>query len=198
MSLSVPEPLKRFIWDIQSMVELTESEREILFIGRDLMGRLVATDDWLPEAFARSDQRRSQQYLLFHDTLERFCVTSTVLGEGQSLLVRQDKVWEIFGVLRGSAARSPWRETTASTADAKLYERASVEVNASKNGGAFQLGNAGPAVAIVIHAYGGEIGAISRHALGDGGAVGEAIGQYANPEDAPAYDIFSIQTEIKD
>ena len=48
----VPEPLKRFIWDIQSMVELAESEREILVIGRDLMARLVARDDWLPDAFA--------------------------------------------------------------------------------------------------------------------------------------------------
>jgi hypothetical protein len=44
----VPATLKRFIWDIQSLVELAESEREILIIGRDLMARLIENDDWLP------------------------------------------------------------------------------------------------------------------------------------------------------
>jgi hypothetical protein len=40
----VPPALKRFIWDIQSKAELDEGKREILFIGRDLMSRLVASD----------------------------------------------------------------------------------------------------------------------------------------------------------
>jgi spore coat polysaccharide biosynthesis protein SpsF len=49
---AVPPALKRFIWDIQSMVELEASEREVLLIGRDLMARLLASDDGLPAIFA--------------------------------------------------------------------------------------------------------------------------------------------------
>ncbi|HEY8125763.1 MAG TPA: hypothetical protein VIF88_10120, partial [Methylocystis sp.] len=58
----VPPALRRFIWDIQSMVELAESEREILLIGRDLMARLFTTDDWLPTVFAVPNPAGSQQF----------------------------------------------------------------------------------------------------------------------------------------
>jgi predicted metal-dependent enzyme (double-stranded beta helix superfamily) len=102
MRAPVPPPLKRFIWDIQSMVELAESEREILVIGRDLMARLVASDDWLPEDFAVPDETQYQQYLLYGDGLERFSVVSTVFHGGQAMPVCQDRVWEIRGLLRGS------------------------------------------------------------------------------------------------
>jgi hypothetical protein len=97
-----PAPLRRFIWDIQSMVELAESEREILVIGRDLMAQLVAGDDWLPLAFARPDDGGCRHYLLYGDGLDRFAVVSTVLQGAQAMLVRQDGVWEIF---RPSARR---------------------------------------------------------------------------------------------
>lgn len=202
MSMIVPAPLKRFIWDIQSMIELAESEREILFIGRDLMRRLVASDDWLPEAFARPDERQGQPYLLYSDSLERFCVTSTVLREGQSMIVRQDKAWEIFGVLRGAVVRAHRSESgvgTATTDNEKSYAPASVDASLSNTrGSAIQWANVGAQVAIGVHVYGGDIGAISRYAPARAGAIGEPLAHYANPEDAPGFDIWSIQTQIKD
>ncbi len=109
MGVPVPAPLKRFIWDIQSMVELAESEREILVIGRDLMARLVASDDWLPVAFASPGATQCRPYLLYGDDLERFCVVSTVLDGAQAMLVCQHGVWEILGLLRGAMRRQRLR-----------------------------------------------------------------------------------------
>src|SRR6266540_1488709 len=101
MTEPVHPTLKRFIWDIQSVVELAESEREILVIGRDLMARLVAVDDWLPAAFAASGDAQCRHYLLYFDGQERFSVVAAVYHGGQAAPVCQNDVWEIFGVLRG-------------------------------------------------------------------------------------------------
>jgi hypothetical protein len=49
------------------MVELDDGVREILFIGRDLMNRLVASDDWLPAAFGASGCSQ-----LYRDGMARF------------------------------------------------------------------------------------------------------------------------------
>jgi len=203
MSVTVPAPLKRFIWDIQSMVELAESEREILVIGRDLMARLVASDDWLPAAFAHSDERQSRHYLLYRDALDRFSVVGSVLRGEQTVLIHQDKVWEIFGLLRGSIARSHPPDAGVArtpTGSAKIFEPRTVDTLASKIGPPrVQLFNAlDTGVSIGIHVYGGDIGAISRFAIEADGAAGELIEGYANSDEAPAYDIWSIQTEICD
>ena len=74
----VPAALRRFIWDIQSMVELAESEREILLIDRDLMARLIATDDWLPSVFAVPNLAGGQQFQIYHDGLERFALPAAL------------------------------------------------------------------------------------------------------------------------
>ena len=101
----VPAALRRFIWDIQSMVELAESEREILLIGRDLMARLIATDDWLPTAFAVPNPAGGQQFQIYRDGLERFSVVCTVLWGGAFVAISQPSIWEIAGVLRGAVTR---------------------------------------------------------------------------------------------
>ena len=62
-----------------------------------------------------------------------------------------------------------------------------------------QLSNAlGEGVSIGIHVYGGDIGAITRYVHNTDGVAGDLISDYANAENAPAYDIHSIQTEILD
>jgi 3-mercaptopropionate dioxygenase len=197
MTTLVPPPLKRFIWDIQSMVELAESEREILLIGRDLMGRLVATDDWIPDAFSLPGESRAAHYLLYRDALERFLVGCTVLRAGQATLTRQDKAWEIFGLLRGAVVRSG--AGAEAPANAKAHRAGGLDAKASTKGeAAVKLANPDAPISIAIHVYGGDIGALSRFALAGDGAAGEPMAQYANPDDAPAYDIWSIQTKIDD
>jgi predicted metal-dependent enzyme (double-stranded beta helix superfamily) len=181
----VPPALKRFIWDIQSMVELADSEREILLIGRDLMTRLVAEDDWLPDAFAAAPPGEARQYQLYSDGMERFSVVASVIPAGAALAIEQPGVWEIIGALRGTPARSLVGGTP------RELPRGAVEAFRSSGDAAVRL--AGAEAAIAIHVYGGEIGRLIRRS----GATGEPMG-YANGEDAPPYDIFTIQTEIRD
>jgi len=189
----VPPALRRFIWDIQSMVELAESEREILLIGRDLMARLIATDDWLPTVFAAANPAGGQQFELFRDALERFSIVSTVLGGGADVTISQPCVWEIAGVLRGAVDRQQLEGNAAMAGVPRLQARA-VAARASGSGDVLQLCNAlQDRTSIVIHVYGGDIAQVSRRS----GASAQTM-RYANAECAPPYDIFSIQHEIKD
>ena len=48
-------------------------------------------------------------------------------------------------------------------------------------------------ISIGIHVYGGEIGRLSRRSGAPGGRM-----DYANAENVPPYDIFSIQSDIRD
>lgn len=186
----VPPALKRFIWDIQSMVELADSEREILLIGRDLMTRLVASDDWLPQAFAAAPPGAARQYQLYSDGMERFAVVASTLSNGAALAIEQPGVWEIIGALRGDLARS------AAEGAPRALPAGVVEAYRSASDAAIRLSAAAEGGAIAIHVYGGDIGRLLRRSVA-GGVSGDPMG-YANGDDAPPYDIFTIQTEIRD
>jgi predicted metal-dependent enzyme (double-stranded beta helix superfamily) len=209
----VPPSLKRFIWDIQSVVELAESDREIFVIGRDLMARLVASDDWLPNGFAAPPPVTprlageggvgARQFHLYADAMERFSVVSTVLHGGQTLPVCQEPVWEIMGVLRGAVGRQrfalPAGMPPAANGAAKLLKPGAVETFSPKSGEGVQICNAlDDRDSISIHVYGGDIGRLARRAAAPDGSLSEFSHGYANPPDWPPYDILSIQTRIQD
>ncbi len=195
----VPAPLKRFIWDMQSMVELTDSEREILLIGRDLMTRLIGSHDWLPAAFAKASPGEGVQFQLFSDVLERFTVVATVLSAGASLLIDQSSHWEIAGGVSGAVSRQACDSTARATGEPRILRPRDVETCASRGAQHMILANATQAqAAISIHVYGGDMKKLLRRArTGEDPTEGEPLG-YANGAGAPPYDIFSIQTEIAD
>jgi predicted metal-dependent enzyme (double-stranded beta helix superfamily) len=200
----VPPSLKRFIWDMQSIVELAESDREIFVIGRDLMARLVVSDDWLPKTFSAIDPASpSRQFHLYADAMERFCVVSTVLSASQALPICQEPVWEIMGVLRGAVGRRrfalPAGAPPTANGAAKLLKPGAVETFSPKSGEAIELVNALDDVdSISVHVYGGDIGKLARRAVAADGSISEFSNGYANAQDWPPYDILSIQTRIQD
>ena len=171
----VPPALRRFIWDIQSMVELAESEREILLIGRDLMARLFTTDDWLPTVFAVPNPAGGQQFQIYRDGLDRFSVVSTILSGDACVTISQPSVWEIAGVLRGAVNRQRLdgsSTNSAPTGVSRLLQEGAVEARASGSGEVLELCNAlDDRTSIVIHVYGGDIGQISRRS----GALRESM-----------------------
>jgi 3-mercaptopropionate dioxygenase len=179
------------------MVELTDSEREILLIGRDLMSRLVADDDWLPAAFAAAEPGVGAQFQLFSDVLDRFTVVATVLSAGSSLLIEQSSHWEIAGAVSGAVSRQAYDPITRAKAEARLLLPGEVETRSSRGAQPMILSNAAEAPsAISIHVYGGDLKKLLRRAwTGEDSEEGRSLG-YANRERAPPYDIFSIQTEI--
>lgn len=184
------------------MVELAESEREVLLIGRDLMARLFTTDDWLPTVFAVPNPAGGEQFQIYRDVLDRFSLVSTILSGGACVTIFQPSVWEIAGVLRGAVNRQQPEASSTKSAQAgvsRLLHAPAVEARASGSGEVVELCNAlHDRTSIVIHVYGGDIGAITRRT----GASRESMDAqplgYANAENAPPYDIFSIQNELRD
>ena len=198
-----PEPLRRFSWDIQSMVELADDPREILMIGRDLMGRLVAQDDWLPEIFARLDGAPFRQYQLYADQMTRFTVIATVLAPGAALPVSEQKVWELAGVLRGEIVRQrlalPDGAPPVARAAEKRLGAGAVDAFSPKDGDGLAIANgSATAPAILIEVHGAEIGGEARRTVGPDGGVGSFTTVYANPPEVPAWDILTIQARITD
>lgn len=202
MSAPLNPALKRFLWDIQSMVELTDDAREILFIGADLMARLIATDDWLPEALAEAAPESPRTFQLFQDGDARFCVVASVLGPGQALPLLGAPFWQILGVLRGTVTLQPVTlgadGTCGAAGAARALGQGTVERLAPKAGAAFQVANgaAGPAIAIQVH--GGEIASAPHFVTTPDGRLEASPFAYANGKDQPPHDIFSIQTIIED
>lgn len=202
MTATPPEPLRRFCWDIQSMVELADDPREILMIGRDLMGRLVAQDDWLPEVFARLDGATFRQYQLYADQMTRFTVIATVLAPGAALPVSEQTVWELAGVLRGDVVRQrlalPDGAPPVARAASRRLGAGAVDAFSPKDGDGLAIANgSSTAPAILIEVHGAEIGEARRTVAPDG-TVGSFTTVYGNPPEAPAWDILTIQARIVD
>jgi len=199
----VPPSLKRFIWDMQSMIELTESEREILLIGSDLMSRLVAESDWLPNGFATPNPVRHQRFQLYSDGLERFTVAATVLAGGQNPPPTFDPTWEIVGVLRGSIKLERFQMTedgwVAPKGEPVQMRQGQCVSFGSKNRDALRVANAADDDnAVLIHVYGAEMTKIPRRTFPPDGDMQEGPATFDNGQDNPPYDIFSIQTRIED
>jgi predicted metal-dependent enzyme (double-stranded beta helix superfamily) len=180
------------------MVELDEGQREILFIGRDLMSRLVARDLRLPAAFAQAGGVRVIQ--LYQDGMERFSLVSLVLPPGQATAITEQPFWHIFGVLRGAILRR--RFDVGADGRVVVLDETRLgpgAVEGAKAGGFTQWINPNPEnSAILIQVHGGEIGKTPRRAFAANGEETLAATGYDNPVDAPPYDIWGIQTRIED
>lgn len=67
-----------------------------------MLAKLIAHDDWLPEACAVPHPQYYRQYLLHCDPAERFSLVSFVWGPGQRTPVHDHMVWGLIGMLRGA------------------------------------------------------------------------------------------------
>lgn len=197
MSDAPPEALKRFIWDIQSMVELADDPREILLIGGDILGRLLTQQNWLPAAFAQAGEDGPKRYQIYADGIERFSIVSTVLAPGQSTAPAFEPFWRLFGVVEGVATLRQFEpEAPRLVAEQDL---AAGMRKSFKAGGLFSLVNGkGSAPTIILSVHGGEIGKVDRLWFDAQGQACHGATGYDNAVAAPPFDIFTIQTRIVD
>jgi len=189
MSETAPPNLTRlrgFIGDFTRLVEAHgDDEPQLLAKGGDLLGRLIATDDWLPDAYAQPDPIHYRQYLLHCDPFERFSVVSFVWGPGQSTPIHDHTVWGLVGVLRGSE-RSLRYELRADgppiVHPPEILDAGRVEAVSPAIGDVHAIANArADGVSISIHVYGGNIGAVRRSVFDPStGARKLFISGYAN------------------
>lgn len=161
--------LREFVQGIARLLEENPTEAEILTNGRQLLAKLVAVDDWLPEAFAKPHPQYYQQYLLYADPLDRMSIISFVLGPEQKTPVHDHLTWGIVGALRGQERETTYEKQKDGSYQVKgsflLFPGQTTAVSPSI-GDVHEVGNVlDDQPSISIHVYGRNIGNVSRHAF---------------------------------
>lgn len=159
--------LRGFIGDFTRLVErLGDDEPALLAEGRVLLAGLIATDDWLPDAYAQPDPVYYRQYLLHCDPFERFSVVSFVWGPGQRTPIHDHTVWGLVGVLRGAEVSQRYDLRPGGPPLAhptEILKAGAVEAVSPAIGDVHAISNAlTDRPSISIHVYGGNIGAVHR------------------------------------
>ncbi|MGX7001865.1 cysteine dioxygenase [Caballeronia sp. KNU42] len=178
------EKLRGFISEIAQLVDQNFPETHLLEQGAVALGKLIAEDDWLPDAYAQPSPDRYQQFLLYADARQRFSVVSFVWGPGQQTPVHDHTVWGLVGVLRGAEiARSYGRDDGAlvTSGEDQLLERGAVAAVSPTIGDIHRVSNAfDDRVSISIHVYGANIGGVSRHVYPLDGPPKPFVSGYTN------------------
>lgn len=160
--------LRTFVQEMTRLVERAGDDEAIMIgEGREHLGRLVAVDDWLPEAFTQPHPEHFQQYLLYCDPLERFSAVSFVWGPGQKTPVHDHTVWGLVGQLRGAERETPFTrgdDGALLAGNAAVMKPGDVAAVSPTIGDIHVVANDMPdRASISIHVYGANIGAVARH-----------------------------------
>jgi len=173
--------LRSFVQDMTRLVERHGAdEPRMLDEGEKLLKDLIAHDDWLPDEFATPAPESYRQYLLYCDPLERFSVVSFVWMPGHRTPVHDHTVWGLVGVMRGSETCEEFsgqiRKTNTHESRAGEVDRVSPRI-----GDIHVVSNTSDKVAVSIHVYGANIGAVRRHAYDPAtGQAKEFVSGYQN------------------
>ena len=161
--------LRHFIQEMTRVVEeVGDEEPKVVARGRALLAELVATDDWLPDAFTTVNPDQYQQFLLYCDPHERFSVVSFVWGPGQKTPVHDHLVWGLIGMLRGSESSTNYElgANGSGLVESEFIQLKPGDVTAVSPtvGDIHAVENAyDDRASISVHVYGGNIGAVERH-----------------------------------
>lgn len=155
--------LREYVRDMTHLVgRHGANEPRMLDEGAGLLRTLVTQDDWLPEEFAASSPESYRQYLLYCDPLERFSVVSFVWMPGHRTPIHDHTVWGLVGVMRGVEL---CEEFSSSIRKINSHESKPGEVDrvSPRIGDIHVVSNVGREIAVSIHVYGANIGAVRRH-----------------------------------
>lgn len=173
--------LRSFIQDLTRLVERhADDEQRMLDEGEKLLRGLIAQDDWLPDEFAGPSPESYRQYLLHCDPMERFSVVSFVWMPGQRTPIHDHTVWGLVGVMRGEEICEEYSRELKATGRHPV-RRGQVDRVSPRIGDIHVVSNDGKEVAVSIHVYGANIGAVRRHTYDpETGAPRDFVSGYAN------------------
>ncbi|BDB27957.1 3-mercaptopropionate dioxygenase [Cupriavidus sp. TA19] len=179
-------PLRDFITGLAALLDQHPDEPRILREGGALLARLVARDDWLPEAWAEPHPEYYQQHLLHCDSAERFSIVSFVWGPGQRTPIHDHTVWGLIGMLRGAEDSQPFVLDDAGRpvphGEPVRLVPGQVEAVSPTVGDIHRVNNAhDDRVSVSIHVYGANIGAVRRSVYAEDGTRKPFISGYSNP-----------------
>jgi predicted metal-dependent enzyme (double-stranded beta helix superfamily) len=173
--------LRSFIHDMTRLVERHGAdEQRMLDEGEKLLRGLIAQDDWLPDDYSRPSTEGYRQYLLHCDPMERFSVVSFVWMPGQRTPIHDHRVWGMVGVMRGEETCEEYSHQLKATGR-HAVRRGQVDRVSPRIGDIHVVSNDGAEVAVSIHVYGANIGAVRRHTFDPAtGAPRDFVSGYAN------------------
>jgi predicted metal-dependent enzyme (double-stranded beta helix superfamily) len=173
--------LREFVAGMTRLVERHGAdEPRMLDEGGKLLGDLVSHDDWLPEEFSAPSPESYRQYLLYCDPLERFSVVSFVWMPGHRTPIHDHTVWGLVGVMRGEELCEEFSPSIQKTNSHKS-KPGDVDRVSPSVGDIHVVSNPGTEVAVSIHVYGANIGAVRRHTYDSAtGLPREFISGYQN------------------
>jgi predicted metal-dependent enzyme (double-stranded beta helix superfamily) len=161
------QKLLTFVQDITRLLETNPSEATVLVEGKKLVATLVASDEWLPEAFAQPHPEHYQQYLLYADPLDRLSIVSFVWGPGQKTPVHDHLTWGIVGGLRGEERETVFQKQADGSYRATgtgVLKVGEVTAVSPTIGDIHEVSNnLSDRPSISIHVYGKNIGRVNRH-----------------------------------
>ena len=177
--------LLTFVKELSVLLEKQASEEIVFTDGKKMLEKLIAVDDWLPEAFTKPHRQYYQQYLLYADPLDRFSVVSFVWGPGQKTPLHNHTVWGMIGQLRGEEIGTPYyRQADGSfkAGDACISSPGHVDTVSPDTHDIHVVENSlSDQTSISIHVYGGNIGRIYRSVFDPvTGAEKSFVSGYAN------------------
>ena len=124
-------------------------------------------------------------------SLGRFSVVSFVWNPGQTTPIHDHQIWGLVGVLRGSEMSQRFETSAAGPMVAcgpqTLRRAGEIEVLSPTIGDIHKVENVGDAIAVGIHVYGGDIGAIRRRAFAPDGTQSEFISSFTEVEPPMAW-----------
>jgi len=189
-------PFAHFVAQLGAQASRTVDEQSLLQVARPALQQLIATDDWLPAAYAVPSALRYQQYLLHADPQGRFSIVSFVWGPGQATPIHDHTVWGLIGMLRG-AERSQafrWHDDdidgggVGNTAARHLVAGETTELHpgdidvvSPTLGDIHRVSNVyHDKVSVSIHVYGADIGQVERSVYTEDGTQKRFISGYSN------------------
>lgn len=160
--------LRDFVSELTDIVRDGVHETVILDQLHAPMSRLLAHDDWLPDAFAAPHPEHYQQYLLHCDPKQRFCVVSFVWGPGQKTPIHDHTVWGMIGMLRGGEESTRFETRGADVpmlaTESSVLDVGDIDCVSPTVGDVHRVRNVHhDRVSISIHVYGANIGRVRRH-----------------------------------
>lgn len=165
----VSERYQEFIRDFTELIDTVGGDESLLLPkGGEILQRLVAADDWLPDRYAQPHPQYYQQYLLHADPSDRFSVVSFVWGPGQKTPIHNHTVWGLIGMLRGGEHAESFRlgpeGTPMQACGATQLYPGVVESVSPIVGDIHRVSNLfEDRVSVSIHVYGGNIGRVCRY-----------------------------------
>lgn len=162
------DALKQFVQNFSRLTQHDHPlEETLLSEGTQLLRELIATDAWLPAAYAEPNEQQYRQYLLHCDPLERFSVVSFVWRPGQKTPVHDHTVWGLVGQLRGEEISQHYSRSENGPqlipGQRRVLQPGDIETLSPRIGDIHQVSCGERGTAISIHVYGANIGRRRRH-----------------------------------